>query len=119
MADDLDSELRELQIDYLKDVQETVDVLQKHGRHLAGRNQFKTSFPVLLFLSHQLKGSGGSLGFPRISELANQISLALNQYLEDDTSPRPTPEQLSVSIVGFAEQLAETVTQSQATTRLT
>ena len=114
MADNLDPELRELQIDYLKDVQETAEVLRKHGKHLAGRNQFKTSFPVLLFMSHQLKGSGGSLGFPKISELAQQISVALNQYLEDDTAPRLTPQELSLSVVGYSDLLAASVRESRA-----
>lgn len=98
-------EMRALRREYLDDVLEKAALLKEHGEALSVRKRFKTSFPVLLYLSHQLKGSGGSLGFPQITELAKRISLELNQFLEADSDPRPTPQKLSQNVVSIATEL--------------
>jgi chemotaxis protein histidine kinase CheA len=112
----MDDELRELQRDYLRDVQETIETLRHHGRGLASRGTFKTAFPALLFLTHQLKGSGGSLGFPRITELARKMSQELNLFLEEEEqqSPRPTPQELSQSLLSISSELEREVTTAQS-----
>src|ERR1700704_3356485 len=102
-------ELRELQRDYLRDLGETIMVIRQHGEGLAARGSFKTSFPALLFLAHQLKGSGGSLGFPRITELPRRMSHELNLFLDDEHSPRPTPQQLSESLLMISGELEREV----------
>jgi HPt (histidine-containing phosphotransfer) domain-containing protein len=102
-------DLRDLQIDYLRTTKETVPSLRRHAHSLASRKQFKSSFPVLLYLAHQLKGSGGSLGFPRVTEIAAEMSLHLNEFL-DDAVPRPTPEELSKSMVILASELESELT---------
>lgn len=106
---DVEKELEELRRDYLTDVREKVELLRQHAQALEARRQFKTSFPILLFLSHQMKGSGGSIGFPKISELAMEISVVLNEYLEDDSEPRPSPQQLSRSVLAVVDQLESEV----------
>jgi len=110
----IDDDLRELRRDYLRDVQETIETLRHHGQGLASRGTFKISFPALLFLAHQLKGSGGSLGFPRITELARQMSRELNLFLDDEESPRPTPQQLSQSLLSISSELEREVTSAQS-----
>ena len=104
MTDDVsEAELKALRDDYLADVKEMASVIRKHGLNL--RN-FKTSFPVLLYLSHQLKGSGGSLGFPRISALAQKMNEQLNEFLDEETGmPRPTRAELAHNVVSLAEEL--------------
>ncbi|MCU1350250.1 MAG: hypothetical protein JWO56_3280 [Acidobacteria bacterium] len=114
MGDQHDDELRDLQRDYLRDVQETIETLRMHGHGLASRGTFKTAFPALLFLAHQLKGSGGSLGFPRITELARQMSHELNLFLEEEQAPRPTPQQLSQSLLSISSELEREVTTAQS-----
>ena len=108
-------EMRALRREYLDDVLEKAALLKEHGEALSTLKRFKTSFPVLLYISHQLKGSGGSLGFPRITELAKKISSELNQFLEADSAPRPTPQKLSQSVVSLATEL-ETTTKESALT---
>lgn len=98
-------ELRELQIDYLADVRDKVHLIQQHARNLGAPKRFKTSFPLLLFLSHQLKGSGASLGFPRISELARDMSEQLNLFLDDEAGARPSPQQLSAGVIAISVEL--------------
>lgn len=113
MTDLEDAELRELQRDYLRDVREKLGLLRHHGAALEDRRRFKTSFPVLLFIAHQLKGSGGSLGFPEITDVARQMSDQLNGFL-DDLRPRPSPTELSQNILAMAGVLDDTVTQSES-----
>src|SRR6266567_9256069 len=79
-------ELSDLRRDYLADVQATVIRIRKESGDLQDR--FKQSFPELLFLAHQLKGSGGSLGFPRITELADRMKRELNLFLDDEVAHR-------------------------------
>jgi chemotaxis protein histidine kinase CheA len=111
----MDDELRELQRDYLRDVRDTIEALRHHGQGLASRGTFKTAFPALLFLAHQLKGSGGSLGFPRITELARRMSKELNLFLEEEEqSPRPTPQELSQSLLSISSELEREVTAAQS-----
>jgi chemotaxis protein histidine kinase CheA len=107
MADDIaDDELRALRDDYLADVREMASVIRKHGLNLGRKGDFKTSFPVLLYLSHQLKGSGGSLGFPQISIVARRMNEQLNEFLDEETGmPRPTRAELAHNMVSLAEEL--------------
>lgn len=107
-------ELRELQIDYLTDVRDKLPLLRRHAKDLGTRKRFKTSFPLLLFLSHQLKGSGASLGFPRISELATAMSEELNLFLDDEAEERRTPQQLSANVIAIADELDRTVKSCEA-----
>jgi len=111
----MDTELRELQRDYLDDVRRTLDELRAHGRGLAEAGTFKNSFPKLLFLAHQLKGSGGSLGFPRISDVAREMARKLDLFLDDEQVERPTPEELSRTLLQLSSELENEVTSARAT----
>ena len=102
-------ELADLQRDYLADIETTIKTLREQGRALGERGAFKEAFPRLLFLAHQLKGSGGSLGFPRISDVALSMHRELNLFLDDERADRPTPEELSRKIVALTDELAREV----------
>jgi len=99
----MDDDMRDLQRDYLADLRRTVVQMREHGRGLT--SNFKSAFPALLFLAHQLKGSGGSLGFPRISELARKMSEELNLFLDEEHASRPTPEELSQTLMALSGEL--------------
>lgn len=109
----MSDELRELQREYLADVLLTIDILREHGRDLGAVSGFKSSFPALLFLTHQLKGSGGSLGFPRITEVARRISEQLNLFLDDEHVTRPTPAELSEMLLTLSGELEREVSSAQ------
>jgi len=102
-ATGMDDEMRNLQREYLADLRQTVLQMREHGQGLT--NNFKSAFPTLLFLAHQLKGSGGSLGFPRISELARKMTEELNLFLDEEHASRPTPEELSQRLVALSGDL--------------
>ncbi len=102
-------ELVDLQRDYLADVTTTIETMRTHGRALAEHGTFKSAFPALLFLAHQLKGSGGSLGFPGISDVAATMSRELSLFLDDERVDRPTPLDLSRKIVALTDELAREV----------
>ncbi len=108
-------ELRQLQRDYLADVRLTVDRMRQHGRGLGQAAGFKNSFPELLFLAHQLKGSGGSFGFARISEVARRMGEELNLFLDQQQVSRPTPGQLSETLLALSGELEREVSNAQQT----
>jgi HPt (histidine-containing phosphotransfer) domain-containing protein len=102
-------DLRDLQLDYLADLGPTIDQIREHSERLSTQSGFKTAFPALLFLAHQLKGSGGSLGFPRISELAGRMREELNLFLDQEQVSPPTLPVLSQRLVALAEELQSEV----------
>ncbi|MDQ6802000.1 MAG: Hpt domain-containing protein [Acidobacteriota bacterium] len=106
-------ELRNLQRDYLENVQETAVRLRQQSRDLGSHDRFKNSFPELLFVAHQLKGSGGSLGFPRITELARRMGDELNLFLDQTEVQRPTPEELSEMLIVLSHELERAVSAAQ------
>lgn len=112
----MDAELRELQQDYLEDVRQKVSLIRQHAEALRDRGRFKTSFPILLYIAHQLKGSGGSLGFPKITDAARNMTEKLNEFL-DDASARPSPQELSDDVLKMASQLEKALEQSNLEAR--
>jgi len=107
----MSDELRELQREYLTDVRHKLSLIREHGRGLNA--DFKESFPRLLFLAHQLKGSGGSFGFPRITELAQRMSRELSQFLDDEVASRPTPDDLASKLDTISAELESEVASAQ------
>lgn len=107
----MSDELRQLQREYLDDVRSAATIMRAHGAGL--RDEFKTAFPALLYLAHQLKGSGGSLGFPRISEVARRISEQLNLFLDEEQPTRPSPEEMSQRLALLSGELEREVSTAQ------
>jgi chemotaxis protein histidine kinase CheA len=99
-------ELRNLQRDYLLDLRSVIDRLRQHGRDLGDHAQFKAAFPEVLFIAHQLKGSGGSLGFPAITDVARRLRDELTSFLEP--AP-PTAEQLAQHVLALCDELERAV----------
>jgi chemotaxis protein histidine kinase CheA len=106
-------ELRTLQRDYLDSVQEAALRLRQQSLDLGSHDRFKDSFPNLLFVAHQLKGSGGSLGFPRITELARRMSDELSLFLDQTEAQRPTPDELSEMLIVLSHELERAVNAAQ------
>ncbi len=106
-------ELHELQAEYLDDLAAKLKMMREHAEALAVRGRFRTSFPVLLFLTHQIKGSGGSLGFPQVSEIAKRMSADLNSFLEADDPPKPADLAESVTVLAAELDRALLVAREQ------
>ena len=102
-------ELADLQREYLADVTTTIETMREQARALAAHGTFKSAFPALLIHAHQLKGSGGSIGFPRISDVADAMRHELSLFLDDARVDRPTPEELSRKLVALTDELAREV----------
>ena len=105
-------DLHDLQLDYLSDLRPTMDQIREHSEQLAKQSSFGTAFPSLLFLAHQLKGSGGSLGFPRISELAGRMREELNLFL-DQEQVQPTLPELSQRLLALSSELDREVREAK------
>lgn len=99
-----EDELRELRQGYLDTTRETLKTLRQHASSLSRNGQFKSSFPVLLYLAHQLKGSGGTLGFDGITAAAVELAEELEKFL-DDAVERPAPDELSTRVNEVLDRL--------------
>ena len=64
-----DPELDELKREFLAEAQEKVDEIQS----MLGRDRTPQLLDRLVYLAHQLKGSGGSYGFQAISTDAAEL----------------------------------------------
>ena len=69
----VDYELNELRREFLDEAREKVDEMQS----ALERAQDREALERLAYLAHQLKGSGGSYGYQRISEDAAQLERAI------------------------------------------
>lgn len=107
------NELLDLRRDYLTDVRQTAARMREQSRGLGEHDRFKDSFPELLFLAHQLRGSGGSLGFPKISEVARTMTEQLNHFLDPSEIDRPTPDQLSKTLISLSQELEREAAAAQ------
>ncbi len=105
-------ELNLIQRDYLADLEEQVGLVRLHAQALGSRAKFKTAYPVLLYIGHQLKGSGGTIGFPEVSAVGTKLSDALDTFLSD-TEERPSPGELSRRVKAIAEELAGVVGEAK------
>ena len=75
----VDHELDELRREFLTEAQEKVREIETT---LAAANDAK-SLERLAYLAHQLKGSGGSYGYQRISTDAAEIEKAVEKIAKD------------------------------------
>ena len=107
-----DQEIRELQLGYISSTRDTLATLRGHSESLPRNGQFKSSFPVLLYLAHQLKGSGGTLGFAGISDAALELTNELETFL-DDAVERPAPEELAARVTKVLDRLELAVTEAE------
>lgn len=108
-------ELSSIRRDYLADLDEQVGLVRLHAQALASRTRFKTSYPVLLYIAHQLKGSGGTIGFPEISAVGTTLAGVLDTFLSD-TEERPSPGELSKRVSAIAEELATALDEAKRRT---
>ena len=107
-------ELRQLRTEYLADLEEQVALIRQHGDALLSRRKFKISYPVLLYVAHQLKGSGGTIGFAEISDLGKKLSESLDSFLSD-TEKRPSPGELSKAVLAIARELDAATVRARET----
>ena len=74
MAVTVDHELDELKREFLDEALEKVDEMQSV---LAAGKCDSASLDRLAYIAHQLKGSGGSYGYQRISDHATELEKAI------------------------------------------
>ena len=90
----VDPELDELKREFLAEAQEKVDEIQST---LLG-DRSPESLDRLVYLAHQLKGSGGSYGFQRISTDAAELEKAIENAVKDGADLDDTINKYVVSL---------------------
>ena len=79
----VDLELDDLKREFLAEADEKVREIQTK----LDSEQSPEALERLTYLAHQLKGSGGSYGFARISTDAAELETAVEQLAKDGTHP--------------------------------
>ncbi|HKB80437.1 MAG TPA: Hpt domain-containing protein [Thermoanaerobaculia bacterium] len=110
----MSEEIERLQREYLSEIRRRIGEVRANAQRLRLDQQFKNAFPSLLFAAHQLKGSGGALGFPRISNVGQQMTETLTLFLDETGASRPTPAQLSDSLLELSRQLEDELARCEA-----
>jgi chemotaxis protein histidine kinase CheA len=79
----VDHELNELKREFLDEAREKVDEMQS----VLAKVSEQESLDRLAYLAHQLKGSGGSYGYQRISTDAAELEKAVEALAEGQQAP--------------------------------
>jgi chemotaxis protein histidine kinase CheA len=91
----VDHELNELKREFLDEAREKVDEMQS----VLAKVTEQESLDRLAYLAHQLKGSGGSYGYQRISTDAAELEKAVEAIAGGQDAPPPARlEQYVVSL---------------------
>jgi chemotaxis protein histidine kinase CheA len=106
-------ELQMIRRDYLDDMKRMAANVRTHAGSLTDGKRFKTSFPVLLYSAHQIKGSGGMLGFPELTEIGSRMAEVLGAFLEE-SEERPTAASLASSVAELSAELDEALARASA-----
>src|SRR4051794_31780320 len=96
----VDYELNELRREFLQEAGEKVSEIQRaldNGRDSESRER-------LAYLAHQLKGSGGSYGYQRISSEAAEIEKAVEKLTESGTDPA-TEARIRQAVVNLRDEV--------------
>lgn len=95
-----DAELDELKREFLAEALEKVDEIQSNVD--GARSQ--ESLERLIYLAHQLKGSGGSYGFQRISTDAAELEKAVERVVKGEATA-DLDEQIRQYAVSLREEI--------------
>jgi HPt (histidine-containing phosphotransfer) domain-containing protein len=95
----VDYELNELKREFLDEAREKVDEMQT----VLGRGTEQDSLDRLAYLAHQLKGSGGSYGYQRISTDAAALEKAVEAIAGGDSGA--PPEKLQQYVVALRSEI--------------
>jgi chemotaxis protein histidine kinase CheA len=97
----VDHELNELKREFLGEAREKVVEMQTALTHVTERD----ALDRLAYLAHQLKGSGGSYGYQRISTDAAAIEKAVESEAVDEAAVRQHVVSLGSEIERAAREL--------------
>ncbi len=95
-----DAELDELKREFLAEALEKVDEIQAN---VTGQRS-RESLDRLIYLAHQLKGSGGSYGFQRISTDAAELEKAVERVVKGEGN-----ETVDAQILQYASSLRDEI----------
>lgn len=109
MDPEKNAEIEELRRDYLEELGRTVKTMREHAAHLKSAARVKTSYPLLLYLAHQVKGTAGTVGFPRLSEIARSLADDLEEFLDRDVPV--SRAELSRKAVAHVDELEQLISE--------
>ena len=101
----VDHELNELRREFLDEAREKVDEMQSTFDGQRDRN----SLDRLAYLAHQLKGSGGSYGYQRISDDAAELEKAIESLAEQNGEGPSLDEKIRTHVGNLRSEIETAV----------
>lgn len=106
MASMVDPELDELRREFLGEAREKVDEMQTT---VDGGDRGSQTLDRLVYLAHQLKGSGGSYGYPRISDDATGLEKAVESLATQNCEVSACDEKIRTHVANLRREIDNAV----------
>lgn len=97
----VDYELNELKREFLDEAREKVVEMET----ALPRVREREALDRLAYLAHQLKGSGGSYGYQRISTDAAELEKVVEALVDGDASEAGAPERIQQYVVNLRVEI--------------
>ena len=110
VAATVDYELNELKREFLDEAREKVDEMQSV---VDGGDRDSASLDRLAYLAHQLKGSGGSYGYPQISDDATQLEKAIESLAGSNGDPTALDTKIRKHVTNLRTEIDGAVKELQ------
>lgn len=102
----VDYELDELRREFLGEAREKVEEMQSS---VDGGDRSSPSLDRLGYLAHQLKGSGGSYGYPQISDDATEVEKAVESLVTENGASASLDEKIRTHVANLAKEIEKAV----------
>ena len=102
VAATVDHELNELKREFLDEAREKVDEMQSI---LDGGLRDSASLDRLAYLAHQLKGSGGSYGYPQISDDSTELEKAIESLAGNNGDPTTLDAKIRTHVTNLRNEI--------------
>jgi HPt (histidine-containing phosphotransfer) domain-containing protein len=102
VAATVDHELNELKREFLDEAREKVDEMQSI---LDVGLRDSASLDRLAYLAHQLKGSGGSYGYPQISDDATELEKAIESLAGNNGDPGALDAKIRLHVTNLRNEI--------------
>lgn len=102
----VDYELDELRREFLGEAREKVEEMQST---VDSADRGSPTLDRLAYLAHQLKGSGGSYGYPQISDDASELEKAVESLVSQNGNGASLEEKIRTHVANLRREIENAV----------
>ncbi|WOI52916.1 response regulator [Parvularcula sp. LCG005] len=102
---------------YIAQIEKTIPFLERCEQFLEKSRHDSAVFEKLQRLAHRMAGSGGTYGFPKISEMARAVEIAVSGSIESDEQKSELRQKLTLLLDSVSDARARLYQEHRLTTR--